>query len=84
MDEATASIDNETDALIQRMIRENFGDATVMTIAHRLNTIMDSDRVLVLDDGEIVEFDTPSNLLSQQGGHFKALVEKSDEAHGHT
>merc|ERR1712130_441732 len=77
MDEATASIDNETDAIIQRMIRENFSDATVLTIAHRLNTIMDSDRILVLDDGHIAELDTPDNLLSKDEGHFKAMVEKS-------
>merc|ERR1712071_451037 len=77
MDEATASIDNETDATIQRMIRENFQDATVLTIAHRLNTIMDSDRILVLDDGHIVEFDSPRNLLSKTDGHFKSMVEKS-------
>lgn len=81
MDEATASIDNETDANIQRMIRENFKDATVLTIAHRLNTIMDSDRVLVLDDGHIAELDTPENLLAKESGHFKAMVEKSREAH---
>jgi len=80
MDEATASIDNATDALIQSMIRENFKDATVLTIAHRLNTIMDSDRVLVLDDGVVVEFNTPKNLLSKSDGYFKAMVEKSKEA----
>merc|ERR1712176_352556 len=77
MDEATASIDNETDGIIQRMIRENFQNATVLTIAHRLNTIMDSDRVLVLDDGHIAELDTPLNLMAKESGHFKAMVEKS-------
>ena len=81
MDEATASIDNTTDGQIQQMIRENFADATVLTIAHRLNTIMDSDRVLVLDDGNIAEFDAPGTLLKKEGGHFRAMVEKSQEAH---
>jgi ATP-binding cassette, subfamily C (CFTR/MRP), member 1 len=79
-DEATASIDNSTDAAIQQMIRENFKDATVLTIAHRLNTIMDSDRVLVLDDGRIAEFDSPHALLEKQDGIFRKLVEKSREA----
>jgi ATP-binding cassette subfamily C (CFTR/MRP) protein 1 len=77
MDEATASIDNATDAAIQLMIRENFKDATVLTIAHRLNTILDSDRILVLDDGKIVEFDTPDKLRKKQDGIFKSLVEKN-------
>jgi ATP-binding cassette subfamily C (CFTR/MRP) protein 1 len=81
MDEATASIDNTTDALIQRMIRQNFADATVLTIAHRLNTIMDSDRVLVLDDGRVAEFDTPEGLLKQKDGLFKGMVDKSRTAH---
>mmetsp|Transcript_18504 Transcript_18504/g.27770 ORF Transcript_18504/g.27770 Transcript_18504/m.27770 type:complete len:84 (+) Transcript_18504:419-670(+) len=80
MDEATASIDNNTDAKIQKMIRENFKDATVLTIAHRLNTILDSDRVLVLDDGNVAEFDTPSNLLSKSDGLFKGMVDKSRTA----
>lgn len=80
MDEATASIDNETDAAIQEMIRDNFQDATVLTIAHRLNTIMDSDRILVLDNGEIAELDTPQKLLSKPDGHFKSMVEKSQSA----
>jgi ATP-binding cassette, subfamily C (CFTR/MRP), member 1 len=77
MDEATASIDNATDALIQKMIRENFADATVLTIAHRLNTILDSDRVLVLDDGRVAEFDTPKALQHMPNGIFRGMVEKS-------
>ncbi|KAL3801122.1 hypothetical protein HJC23_002415 [Cyclotella cryptica] len=81
MDEATASIDNATDAHIQEMIRENFASATILTIAHRLNTIMDSDRVLVLDDGRVVEFDSPSALLAKREGVFKAMVDKSKKAH---
>merc|ERR1712032_130009 len=80
MDEATASIDNETDATIQRMIRDNFDGATVLTIAHRLNTIMDSDRILVLDDGHVAELDTPEHLTAKESGHFKAMVEKSRAA----
>lgn len=75
MDEATASIDNQTDGIIQTMIRENFKDATVLTIAHRLNTIMDSDKILVLDDGNIAEYDSPKVLLTKSGGVFKAMVE---------
>jgi len=81
MDEATASIDNATDAAVQRMIRENFGEATVLTIAHRLGTIMDSDRVLVLDDGRVAEFDSPEKLMETEGGIFRAMVEKSRTAH---
>mmetsp|Transcript_12138 Transcript_12138/g.26798 ORF Transcript_12138/g.26798 Transcript_12138/m.26798 type:complete len:1473 (-) Transcript_12138:29-4447(-) len=80
MDEATASIDNATDAAIQKMIRENFEDATVLTIAHRLNTIMDSDRVLILDDGRIAEYDSPQVLLNKDGGLFRGMVEKSQSA----
>lgn len=67
MDEATASIDNSTDAGIQRMIRQNFADATILTIAHRLHTISDADRILVLDDGRLAEFDSPKALLAANG-----------------
>ncbi|KAM6951720.1 ATP-binding cassette sub-family C member 3 isoform 1-T1 [Aplochiton taeniatus] len=67
LDEATAAIDLETDDLIQSTIRTQFEDCTVFTIAHRLNTIMDYTRVLVLDKGTIVEFDTPTNLMSRRG-----------------
>uniref|UniRef100_A0A3Q3KQC8 ATP-binding cassette, sub-family C (CFTR/MRP), member 3 n=1 Tax=Monopterus albus TaxID=43700 RepID=A0A3Q3KQC8_MONAL len=67
LDEATAAVDLETDDLIQSTIRTKFEDCTVFTIAHRLNTIMDYTRVLVLDKGQIAEFDTPTNLISQRG-----------------
>ncbi|XP_072313056.1 ATP-binding cassette sub-family C member 3 isoform X2 [Eucyclogobius newberryi] len=67
LDEATAAIDLETDDLIQSTIRTQFEECTVFTIAHRLNTIMDYTRVLVLDKGRIAEFDTPPGLLSQRG-----------------
>lgn len=73
LDEATAAVDLETDDLIQRTIRTEFKDCTVLTIAHRLNTIMDSDRVIVLDQGKIVEFDTPANLLKNHQTIFHGM-----------
>lgn len=81
-DEATASIDNATDELIQLMIRENFKDSTVMTIAHRLGTVMDSDRVLVLHDGTIAEYDTPKVLMKKKGGFFRGMVERAEKSEG--
>lgn len=73
LDEATAAIDLETDDLIQKTIRTEFKDCTVLTIAHRLNTIMDSDRIIVLDKGCIVECDTPSNLISNPNSTFYGM-----------
>ncbi|NWV02808.1 MRP2 protein, partial [Ptilonorhynchus violaceus] len=67
LDEATAAVDLETDHLIQTTIRSEFADCTVLTIAHRLHTIMDSNRVMVLQAGQIVEFDSPEELLTKQG-----------------
>jgi ATP-binding cassette subfamily C (CFTR/MRP) protein 1 len=79
-DEATAAIDAEADARIQRVLRNDFANATTLTVAHRLNTIMDSTHILVMADGKAVEFDTPSNLLAK-GGLFKDLVDRWEEEH---
>lgn len=80
-DEATASIDGESDARIQKVFRSAFASSTTLTVAHRLNTIMDSTHILVIANGRAMEFDTPSALLSR-GGLFKDLVDTWDEQHG--
>lgn len=67
LDEATASVDVETDRVVQQTIRQNFKERTIITIAHRINTIMDSDKILVLDYGVVKEFDSPENLLKAKG-----------------
>lgn len=77
MDEATASIDSETDRKIQLSIREEFRDCTCLTVAHRLNTIMDTDRILVLDKGKVAEYGPPNELLGRNNGLFKSLVDQS-------
>lgn len=63
LDEATSSVDSNTDGLIQEMIRSKFEDCTILSIAHRVPTIVDSDRVIVLDQGRVAEYDSPSVLL---------------------
>ncbi|CAG9839260.1 unnamed protein product [Diabrotica balteata] len=77
MDEATANVDMQTDTLIQETIRERFKDCTVITIAHRLNTIMDSDRILVMDAGEMMEFDHAFKLLENSKGYFSKMVDET-------
>ncbi|XP_046746905.1 ATP-binding cassette sub-family C member 4-like [Diprion similis] len=80
LDEATANIDRSTDTLIQNTIRRKFADFTVLTIAHRLNTIMDSDRILVMEGGCIVEFGPPHLLLKNPNGYFFQMVHQTGEA----
>merc|ERR1712232_1057185 len=75
LDEATASIDGETDAFIQKMLRTRFPNTTLLTIAHRLNTIVDYDCVLVMDAGRAAEFDAPAKLLENKNGIFSQLVD---------
>ncbi|KAB8266731.1 P-loop containing nucleoside triphosphate hydrolase protein [Aspergillus minisclerotigenes] len=80
LDEATASVDHETDMHMQRVLREMFPDCTIIAIAHRLRTIMDYDRVLVMADGEIVENDTPANLVKKEG-IFWDMLRNTGEYH---
>ncbi|CAI4226268.1 unnamed protein product [Auanema sp. JU1783] len=80
IDEATANVDPQTDALIQKTIRMRFADSTVLTIAHRLNTIMDSTRVLVLKDGEVAEIATAHELLQKPESLLSSLVEETGSA----
>uniref|UniRef100_A0A670HW53 ATP binding cassette subfamily C member 10 n=1 Tax=Podarcis muralis TaxID=64176 RepID=A0A670HW53_PODMU len=75
LDEATASVDMETDNQVQSTIRSEFHNCTVLTIAHRLHSILDSDRVLVLNSGRIAEFDTPARLLQQKGIFYEMVSE---------
>ncbi|KAJ3321210.1 Canalicular multispecific organic anion transporter 2 [Boothiomyces sp. JEL0866] len=80
MDEATSSVDGESDQLIQKAIKEHFSETTIISIAHRLNTIAEFDRVLVLDAGELKEFDSPHILLNTPGSIFADLAEASGTA----
>ncbi|RKO92589.1 P-loop containing nucleoside triphosphate hydrolase protein [Blyttiomyces helicus] len=80
MDEATASVDGEADRTIQACLKTHFKDATILCIAHRLNTIADFDRVLVLDDGELAEIDAPEALLSRPDSLFCKLAEATGPA----
>jgi ATP-binding cassette subfamily C (CFTR/MRP) protein 4 len=77
LDEATANVDLETDELIQSSIRKKFKNCTVLTIAHRVNTVIDSDKILVMDEGLVVEFGQPHQLLQNRDGSFYRYVKKS-------
>jgi len=77
MDEATANIDIQTDQYIQEMVKKNFSDVTVITVAHRLQTIMDYDRVMVFNHGNLMESDIPYSLIEKEDSIFHSLVEQS-------
>lgn len=76
LDEATASVDTATDGVIQKIISEEFRDRTIVTIAHRIHTVVNSDLVLVLSDGRIAEYDTPARLLEREDSFFSKLVKE--------
>jgi ATP-binding cassette subfamily C (CFTR/MRP) protein 1 len=77
MDEATANIDIKTEETIQKAIHSFFSDTTIITIAHRIKTILNYDRILVLKNGEIEEFDTPNKLIENKNSLFFELYSKS-------
>ncbi|ULU01203.1 hypothetical protein L3Y34_001516 [Caenorhabditis briggsae] len=77
LDEATAAVDVSTDALLQKAIRKEFANSTVLTIAHRLNTIMDYDRIIVLNKGQVAEFDSPKNLLADSTSEFYSMARQA-------
>ncbi|KAK5640037.1 hypothetical protein RI129_010848 [Pyrocoelia pectoralis] len=79
LDEATANVDPQTDLFIQKTVRKNFSHCTLITVAHRLDTVIDSDKVLVLDDGKVVEFNHPYVLLQDSNGAFNGMVRQLDK-----
>jgi ATP-binding cassette subfamily C (CFTR/MRP) protein 1 len=80
LDEDTTAVDVATDALIQKTIHEEFRSCTMLVIAHRINTIIDCDRILVLEAGQVLEFDTPENLLSNEDSAFSKMVQSTGSA----
>src|SRR3954466_11964366 len=79
LDEATSAVDKKTDRFIQGSIREEFKDCTLLVIAHRLSTVADFDKILVMGDGRVVEYDSPRVLINKEGGMLRDMIEHSDE-----
>ena len=83
LDEATASMDLETEEVIRKIINEDFSESTLLIVAHRISTVMNCDRILVLDNGQVAEFDTPNNLRGNPNSMFSKLtvdlITKSNE-----
>ncbi|KAH9462851.1 hypothetical protein Pst134EA_014942 [Puccinia striiformis f. sp. tritici] len=77
MDEATSSVDPETDSDIQTVIRNEFKSFTILVIAHRLNTILDCDKILVINKGKVVEFDSPDNLMKSKDSEFSKMCQEA-------
>jgi ATP-binding cassette subfamily C (CFTR/MRP) protein 4 len=80
LDEPTANVDTNTDQLLQHTLKENFSEATIISVAHRLDTIIDYDRILVLGEGRVLEYGSPSELLSKEEGHFASMVRSTGES----
>ncbi|KAK3096260.1 hypothetical protein FSP39_025059 [Pinctada imbricata] len=78
LDEATAAIDTETDSLVQTTIKETFQDCTMLIIAHRLNTVLNCNRILVMEDGKVVEYGSPANLMSNPKSKFKLMLDATE------
>lgn len=79
LDEATAAVDPETEATVQNTLQNEFADCTVLTIAHRLQTVVACNRILVMSNGRIVEFDAPATLLSRPDSEFSKLMAATDK-----
>lgn len=80
LDEATSAVDMATDALIQRSIRDDFAQTTLLVIAHRLSTVADFDRVLVMEDGQVLEYDHPATLIQQRGAFWEMVCKSGERA----
>lgn len=79
LDEPTANVDSNTDRLLQQTLREKFSGATIISVAHRLDTIIDYDKILVLGGGKVLEFGTPLDLISKTEGHFLAMIRNTGD-----
>lgn len=79
LDEATASVDGETDIFLQKMLRSKFEGCTLLTIAHRISTVLDYDMILAMDKGKAVEFGPPEVLMEKEDGVFRALLNSGDK-----
>jgi ATP-binding cassette, subfamily C (CFTR/MRP), member 4 len=79
LDEATANVDTKTEASLKSALKQNFAEATVLAIAHRLDTVMDYDRILVLGGGQVLEYGSPEELRSRTNGHFASLLASQRE-----
>lgn len=82
LDEATANIDDQTDKIVQRMISEKFANSTVLAITHRIHSVMNYDKILVMDAGRAVEYDSPNNLVHKNDGFFNSLFRNNNNSFG--
>ena len=84
LDEATSNLDEASDSVVQRLLRQKFASHTIIAVAHKLDTILDFDKVVVMNNGSLVEYGEPHKLLEQQGSWFKSLYEESNRVERRT